>query len=178
MNKTMRKIIIVVLVGVLVLTAIFAVYWFSFRQVYWKGQKVHLPQITDVEYLDVLDMRFVSENNELKELGNTLTKASFDTHAKDAEKYTDTISSELFTKLDPKHREGLEDNITDEEFEITRSNAVSNGNKGIYFCHIRYSANSYDGANFGMSNKSCPIRVYFEKKNDKWVVIDINAPIT
>ena len=134
--------------------------------------------MTDAEYLDVLDMRFVSKDNELKKLGDKLTNASFNSHAKEADKYSDTISSELFTKLDPKHREGLDNNITDEVFEIISSDAVIKGNRGIYYCQISYSANLSEGENFGMSNKNCPIRVYFEKDNDKWVVKDIHAPIT
>ena len=122
-------------------------------------------------------MRFVSQDSDLKSLGDELTKASYDTQSKGIDKYSDIISVESFQKLDPRWGIKTDDGMTNEQFMMLSSDAVSKGDKGIYFCEISYSAKLSDGSGTGMSNKGCPIRVYFEKENDKWVVDKVIVPI-
>ena len=177
-EMTKKKcILIIALSTAALLVSLFVLYYFAFRQQYFNGQKHNTPVTTDAEYLNALDMRFVSHDGDLKSLGDELTKASYDTQAKGIDKYSDIISTDNFKKLDPRWGIKTDDGMTNERFELMSSDAVSKGDKGIYFCELRYSAVLSDGSETGMSIKDCPIRVYFEKENDKWVVRNIDVPI-
>lgn len=183
MTKKNRKFIIllviaVVTLGLIVLYNTRVVYW---HDVYWEHE---CPNVTDAEYLEVYDLRFLLDNhstNDIEKLCTELVNESLQSNGKVPIKYSEIISSNSFKEINPRgFLSEHKGDIIDEDLIFKETDVMIHNDKAIFLYGYSYHA-SYKSegeiSNYGQGYEGYPNRIYLKLDNGKWVVQSVFTTI-
>ena len=176
---------------VFVLLAGYVTYFLCTHMTYWHNVKWDYPLFAepDTEYLDIWDLRllnFTSQKDRLylDTLGTALVNSSYENNGVMQKDFEGIISETEFEEINPRrsmfsieHTKTVLDTIIDEDFDLKETDVLQHGNKAIFFFCFKYHAKYNPGGteiDSTFSHSGAPDRIYFEFKNDKWVVKEID----
>lgn len=149
--------------------------WFLFtRQKYWNDCYPYESQYlskSDAEYLNTFDLRLLFDDEDteyLGDLGKELIMSSYNNNGIRPEQYSDIITEQYLKILNVRSNDS---NSVDNKFTLKALDVKNKGDKAIVFWGVEYeefdsSGNVLHGTGFGSYSR----RIYFEKKNNKWIM--------